>query len=503
MLCAVTPENLSKVLDILASYEIPHSVIGRVNRTGHFVCVYNDVVCTDMPVPLLTDDAPVYTWPVSDRTDYLSRWTSYTLPPAETKGLCLSLPPSSQAATESQKIHARISDPKTTLAQILHLDSGLHQVLAATLKLPAFMDRKPLFQHYCATVGGQTVLADGAHMTGAAAVVRLPQEAQPMVKGSDQMDQKAMAQHGIAVAGGCWERWVMIDPLHGASHGTAAVARKLVATGAVPRALTDCLNFGSPRNPDVMRQLSDAIDGINVVAKELKIPVVSGNVSLNNQTDGEPIPPTPMVGVAGDHPDVRLAVPSFVSLMPRHREALFQASGGGTLHVVAVVPVHLDEHVSYTMSEPALLWSGSNKGPVPSFDVTTERHLWTAVQALLKEVPPLTLSQLEDNPPEKKTLSRTAWCRPSGRGGLYLSAVRAATRGCGTFQPSQEFCGLPAWLAFAEGQAGFLVALTQPLTASQMSSGFGADPQRVRLMNLGTVSFELTPSDTDQLKAGG
>jgi phosphoribosylformylglycinamidine synthase len=522
MLCAVTPKNLERVLGILRTFDLPHSVIGRVNDTGRFVCVYDGTVCTDLAVDLLTDGAPVYELPLTDRKDYLDRWQRYTndTPGSESNTersatkLALNIGLEPYLRNSAENLHHVLASGKAGLEPtghgtgsgtgtgsatgtglLGHLATAYASTIKATLLLPSFCGREPLYRHYCATVGGQTVLADGALFTGAAAVVRLPDETQ-----NSDGEREDKGTPGIALAGGCWERWVMIDPYHGSAHSTAAVARKLIAVGAKPRAMTDCLNFGSPRDPDVMRQFSDSVDGINLVAKGLKIPVVSGNVSLNNQTDGRPIPPTPMIGIAGDHPDVSTACMAYVSTAPRLRKQLSQgALSDNPIRLYAVVPSELSLHVSYSMSEPALIWGGENYGPVPAFDVALEGALWNAVESIQQAVAaaaPTDSSVQGKSATKQPPASTLLLCRPIGRGGLYLTALRTALQSWANFNPSDELLALTADGALGEGQAGFLLGLCGPKNHKEELQSLIGSKHPLRLVDVGTLVCMPTNDST-------
>jgi phosphoribosylformylglycinamidine synthase len=105
-------------------------------------------------------------------------------------------------------------------------------------------------------------------------------------------------------------RWCYLDPKLGAMHAVAEAARKVACTGATPVAATNCLNFGNPEKPEIMAQLSAAIDGIAEACTALGTPITGGNVSLYNETKGEGIYPTPVIGVVGMLDDVSKAVPS-------------------------------------------------------------------------------------------------------------------------------------------------------------------------------------------------
>jgi phosphoribosylformylglycinamidine synthase len=120
----------------------------------------------------------------------------------------------------------------------------------------------------------------------------------------------AGAERGIAMALAGNGRWCYLDPKLGAMHAVAEAARKVACTGATPVAATNCLNFGNPQKPEIMAQLSAAIDGIAEACTALGTPVTGGNVSLYNETLGEGIYPTPVMGIVGILDDVTKAVPS-------------------------------------------------------------------------------------------------------------------------------------------------------------------------------------------------
>ena len=117
-------------------------------------------------------------------------------------------------------------------------------------------------------------------------------------------------ERGLAMALDGNGRWAYLDPKLGAMHAVAEAARKVACTGATPVAATNCLNFGNPEKPEIMAQLSTAIDGISEACTALSTPITGGNVSLYNETRGEGIYPTPVLGIVGILDDVTKAVPA-------------------------------------------------------------------------------------------------------------------------------------------------------------------------------------------------
>jgi len=118
-------------------------------------------------------------------------------------------------------------------------------------------------------------------------------------------------EKGIAITSGCRNRMVFLDPYEGARLTVAEATQNLCAAGAEPLAVTDCLNFGNPERPEIMWQFAEAVRGMGDACRELGTPIVSGNVSFYNETDGKAIHPTPMIAMVGLIPDARERVAQF------------------------------------------------------------------------------------------------------------------------------------------------------------------------------------------------
>lgn len=437
MLCAVEPARLNEVIETLAQFDVEAAVIGRVNSTGRFVCVFDDTVCTAVDVGILVDDIPKYEWPVEPRETYLAArpfLTNTSAVPVRTpEG---SNPLNDFGNTLSLGIRAADADAARAL-ETMPLGQWMEchaKALERLLGHPAFASRFPLTSHYCGTVQGNTIAGCGNLQDAAAGVVRLPrfaQERESRLAGAAHPGaaHSGGAQVGVAVAGGCEERWVELHPYNGAVLTALKVARRVVAVGGTPLGLTDCLNFGSPTNPSVMRQLSDAIDGITAVSKALAIPVVSGNVSLNNQTEGKPIPPTPMLGIVGRVDDVSK------TRLTRLRHDAWQQT-------FSLVHVNLPSLASRTTHECGLVWwcLAERNANVPEPDILQEKELWKALDALATE-------------------TSVPLCAPVGHGGALMGALRLAFENEATLTFSSEALNLPARSLVAEGQAGFLLGV--------------------------------------------
>ena len=157
-----------------------------------------------------------------------------------------------------------------------------------------------MYEQYDSMVQSNTVQGPG----GEAGVMRIKQGTGNREQGTEKPER------GLAMALAGNGRWCWLDPKLGAMHAVAEAARKVACTGATPVAATNCLNFGNPEKPEIMAQFSATVDGIAEACTALGTPITGGNVSFYNETRGEGIYPTPVVGVVGILEDVSKAVPS-------------------------------------------------------------------------------------------------------------------------------------------------------------------------------------------------
>jgi phosphoribosylformylglycinamidine synthase len=213
----------------------------------------------DLANESLTDDAPVYHRPVG----------TWKAP--------VSLDPPAWVLDELKKPRDYTADLKKVLASA------------------NICDKRHIFEQYDSMVQTNTVQGPGSE----AGVIR--------IKGTGG-DGKPERGLGMALAGN--GRWTWLDPKLGAMHAVAEAARKVACTGATPVSATNCLNFGNPQKPEIMAQLSQAIDGISEACTALGTPITGGNVSLYNETKGEGIYPTPVLGIVGIIDDASKAVPN-------------------------------------------------------------------------------------------------------------------------------------------------------------------------------------------------
>ncbi|HTR14892.1 MAG TPA: phosphoribosylformylglycinamidine synthase subunit PurL [Roseiarcus sp.] len=252
MLMVLKPENEEAAEAIFRKWGLDFAVIGRTTDTKRFVVVHEGKVKADLPIKELGDEAPLYDRP----------WTPAP-PPAP-------LDP------------AVLVPPIPTNAALLKL-----------LGSPYLCSKRWVYEQYDSLILGNTVQGPG----GGAAVIRLGD-----------------GPRGLALTTDCAERYCAADPHMGGRQAVAEAWRNLIAVGAWPLALTDNLNFGNPEKPQAMGELVGCIEGVADAARALDFPVVSGNVSLYNETMGAGIPPTPAIGGVGLVVDVRkTASPAFKS----------------------------------------------------------------------------------------------------------------------------------------------------------------------------------------------
>src|SRR6202522_4480818 len=249
MLLVAQKGREQEVFRVFEKWGLDAVEVGKVTTDNKLRVRQHGEVVAEIPNQALTDDAPVYKRP-------LQRWE----------------PPVSREMPE--QIQLRRSADFT---------GDLKRLLAS----PNICGKRWVWQQYDHMVQTNTVESPGA---GDAGVIR--------IKGS---------QHGLAMALDGNSRWCYLDPRLGAMHAVAEAARKVASSGANPVGATNCLNFGNPEKPHIMWQFSQTIDGITKACEELDIPITGGNVSFYNETLGEGIYPTPVLGVVGILDDVHKA----------------------------------------------------------------------------------------------------------------------------------------------------------------------------------------------------
>jgi len=304
MLLVARRDRVAEVLRIFHKWELDAVEIGRVTDSGRVVLFFEGRIVADLPAAPLSDRAPVYDRPrAAPAPAPAGRWRDE--PEPGNYGECL------------------------------------RKLLAS----PNIAEKSWIWTQYDHMVQTNTVERPG----GDAALAR--------VKGTTK---------AIAMKSDVNPFFCALDPYRGGAIAVAEAARSIAATGAMPVAVTDCLNFGNPERPEVMGQFEAAVRGISDACRALETPVVSGNVSFYNETDGRAIPPTPTIGMVGLLEDVERRV-----RMP------FRAAGD----VVALLGTTRDELGG---SEFLRAVRGRDEGPCPEVDLEAERKLVHLLVALSK-----------------------------------------------------------------------------------------------------------------------
>ena len=296
MLMVLEPGRKEEAAAIFRKWELDFAVIGRVTDTGRMVLRFGGTAVADIPLGALADDAPKYDRP-----------------------------------------HVP-TPPRAPLGPLDFAGDPLED-LRALLASPDLASRRWVWEQYDSEVGADTVQRPG----GDAAVVR--------VHGTPK---------ALAITTDCTPRYCYADPVEGGAQAIAGAYRNLSAVGARPLAATDCLNFGNPQRPEIMGQLVGCIEGMARACRALDFPIVSGNVSLYNETSGpdgsgSAILPTPAVGAVGLLDDWRSAA------------TLAFKAADEDVWLIGAPPSHLGQSIWLRELR------GLEEGPPPSVDLAAER----------------------------------------------------------------------------------------------------------------------------------
>ncbi|HKX21970.1 MAG TPA: phosphoribosylformylglycinamidine synthase subunit PurL [Rhizorhapis sp.] len=245
MLMVLKPGHEAQAQAIFHKWELDFAVIGEVTDTGRMVLIHKGETVCDIPLAPLADEAPLYDRPAMPRDEY-KIWTGI--------------------------------EPLGDVPQSTDLTADLLKLMGS----PDIASRRWIWEQYDHKVGADTVQAPG----GDAAVVR--------VHGT---------QKGIAISTDCTPRYCYADPYEGGKQAIAECWRNLSAVGSTPLAVTNCLNFANPQRPEIMAQFTGCLEGMGDACRALDFPIVSGNVSLYNESKatggGSAILPTPAIGGIG------------------------------------------------------------------------------------------------------------------------------------------------------------------------------------------------------------
>ena len=393
MLMVLKPGAEEAARKIFKKWELDFAIIGRVTEGERLVLKENGTVVADIPVPPLVSEAPEYDRPRST-------------PPA----------------------------PDAMPDLILAIDTPIADSLLQLLGSPDLCSKRWIWEQYDHMVMADTTQRPG----GDAAVVRIHD-----------------TNKGLAMTSDCTPRYCFADPGEGGKQTVAEAWRNLTAVGARPLAVTDNLNFGNPERPEIMAQIAGCVMGMAEACKALDFPVVSGNVSLYNETNGSAILPTPVIGGVGVIDDLTKMV-----------TIAFPAEGQ-TIILIGDTKGHLG----------ASLWlrevAGLEAGTPPPVDLAQERQNGDFVRSLIKD-------------------GTVSACHDLSGGGLLVALAGmalAGNTGCQVSLPE----GLPANPAslFGEDQARYLLTTSDP----------NAVLSRAKNANVSSVALGTTGGTT--LTVGG
>jgi phosphoribosylformylglycinamidine synthase II len=317
MLLVAQKGREDEVFRVFEKWGLDAVEVGKVTTDNKLRVLEHGKIVAEIPNPALTDEAPVYKRP-------LARWE----------------PPVSREMPDGIQL-----GPKGDLT------GALKQLLAT----PNICGKRCVWQRYDHMVQTNTVEAPGA---GDAGVIR--------IKGINR---------GLAMSLDGNGRWCYLDPKLGAQHAVAEAARKVACTGATPVGATNCLNFGNPEKPHIMWQFSQTIDGLTKACEELEIPITGGNVSFYNETLGEGIYPTPVLGVVGILEDVHKAAKMHFAA-PGRTIVLLRGGEPGDI---------TDAETEFGSSEFAKEVLGSLWGYPPELDLEKEAALQKALIEMVQQ----------------------------------------------------------------------------------------------------------------------
>ncbi len=371
MLMVLKPGREAEAEKIFRKWELDFAVIGEVTDTGHMVLEWNGEVVCDIPLDPLADEAPLYERPHMSLDEYKA-W-------AQVKPLG-DVPESTDIAADLLKL----------------------------MGSPNIASRRWIYQQYDQQVGGDTVQRPG----GDAAVVR--------VHGSKK---------ALAMTTDCTPRYCYADPYEGGKQAIAEAYRNLCAVGAKPLAVTNCLNFGNPQRPEIMAQFVECLRGMGDACRALDFPIVSGNVSLYNESKatggGSAILPTPAIGGVGLLDD-----------WEKSATIGFKAEGE-----TLVVLGHSSGHVGQS------LWldvcHDRREGPAPTVDLSVERRLGELLREIIGQGVVSAVHDISD-------------------GGALVAVAEMAISGNLGVEVSLPKVPNPAAILFGEEQGRALVATSNP-----------------------------------------
>lgn len=302
MLICAKQGSEQAIIDIFEKWGLDAAIIGEVTDTGRMELFWHGEKCADMPIAPVSEEAPMLDRPTS-RPKYLD------------------------------EVNAKTVNDFSMVA-----DQKAYEKLLASLEV---VDKAWVYNQYDSMVQTNTAKGPGSLD---ASCIRIKENGKALAMSSD-----------------CNPRYCYIDPKKGAALAVVESGRNVAMSGARPLSITDCLNFGNPENPEVMWQFAQACEGIKEACLELDTPVVSGNVSLYNETNGVSVFPTPAIAMVGLNESQNKVLPSVFQKEGDAVMLLGESRGefGGSLYIKELF--------------------GETVGSLPSFDYSAELKLWELV----------------------------------------------------------------------------------------------------------------------------
>lgn len=296
MLLVVKKGCEQEIIDIFAKHDVDAVAIGEVIEEKVFRIEHEGKVWAEVPVDALDKDAPVYYLP--------SKEASY---------------------------YQKFQQQERTIPKV----DNYGETLKTLLQRPTIASKRYVYEQFDSEARENTLVGPGA----GAAVVKI-----------------ADKDKAIAISTDCNSRYIYLDPEIGGKIAVAEACRNIVVSGAKPIGITDGLNYGNPTNEEVFWQMEKSIEGVSEACRELNVPVISGNVSMYNQSYGEPIFPTPIIGVVGLFESLNHITPNS-----------FQEAGD-------IIYVIGDAEVDFGGSELQKLIEGKYSGQAPNIDLSIEKE---------------------------------------------------------------------------------------------------------------------------------
>ncbi|GMR70531.1 phosphoribosylformylglycinamidine synthase subunit PurL [Aerococcus viridans] len=404
MLICVTKGSEDRVKELFSRYELDAVTIGEVTGDGQYRLYHEGRLVADLPVDALAEEAPVYHKPYTE-------------------------PERIQAFKKLDPYKPDITDTEETLKQLM--------------QQPTVASKKSIFETYDSMVRTNTVVGPGSD----AAVLR--------IRGT---------RKALAMTTDCNARYLYLDPEKGGQMAVAEAARNIVASGGEPLAITDCLNYGNPDKPEVFWELWTSADGIAKACTTLNTPVISGNVSLYNETNGEAIYPTPMIGMVGLVKDLDHVTTS------EFKQA------GDKIFVIG------ETEADFNGSELQKMQLGRIEGELFDFDIDKEKMIQDKVLQAIRE-----------------GLIQSA--HDCSEGGLAVALMESAF---GNELGLSATLDMPSEWLFSESPSRFVLSV-RPENAEAVKEVFGQDAVEIgevkdtRIAEIRTQTEELT-IDVKELK---